>query len=183
MYSVNCESIAAPSVPDPTDTEYSEPSVPHLSRNLAGAQLFDLHCRRLSQPERRTARRRATPGWRHRAASGRGRRLPIFGCVRFAGRRLDAGQRHAVSHRPPTRSMFAQARPGRRLAPAKQKPAPSPTTSAKLNYLEALVRNREPAVRSDFDVYLGEIRWSMSGSRAPRPTPRHRSFCTCSPST
>ena len=49
VYSVNCESIAASPALDSPDTEYSEPSVPPLSRNpgetlQAGAQLFDLHC-------------------------------------------------------------------------------------------------------------------------------------------
>ena len=155
VYSVNCESIAAPSVSDPPDTEYSEPYVPHLSRNRAGAQLFDLHCSACHNlnAEQHGAGPHLVGVIGRRAGEVEGYRFSdAFDSLDVVWTQ-DSVTQFLTGHRPgAVRPGTSRSSPGIGEAEARA----IADYISKLNYLDALVRNREPAVRSDFDVYLGE---------------------------
>ena len=156
VYSVNCESIAAPSVPDPPDTEYSEPYVPHLDRNLAGARLFDLHCSACHNlnAEQHGAGPHLVGVIGRRAGEVEGYRFSdAFDSLDVVWTQ-DSVTQFLTGHRDP--EQFARERPSSSPSIGEAEARAIADHISKLNYLEALVRNREPAVRSDFDVYLGE---------------------------
>ena len=155
VYSVNCEFIAAPSVPAPPDTEYSAPYVPHLSRNLAGAQLFDLHCSACHNlnAEQHGAGPHLVGVIGRRAGEVEGYRFSdAFDSLDVVWTQ-DSVTQFLTGHRP------GAVRPGTSTSSPDIGEAEARAIAdyiSRLNYLEALVRNREPAIRSDFDVYLGE---------------------------
>ena len=144
VYSVNCESIAASPAPDSPD-RYVQ----------AGAHLFDLHC---STCHNLNAEQHGTGP---HLVGVIGRRAGEVGGYRFSDAfdsldvvwTQDSIAQFLTDHRPgavrPGTSMWA---PGIGEAGA---PAIANYISNR-NYQEALVRNREPAVRADFDVYLSE---------------------------
>ena len=156
VYSVNCESIAAPSVPDPPDTEYSEPYVPYLDGNLAGARLFDLHCSACHNlnAEQHGAGPHLVGVIGRRAGEVEGYRFSdAFDSLDVVWTQ-DSVTQFLTGHRDP--EQFARERPSSSPSIGEAETRAIADHISKLNYLEALVRNREPVVRSDFDVYLGE---------------------------
>ena len=160
VYSVNCESITASSVLDSPDTESPAPSVPHLSRNrgedtTTGAQLFDLHCGTCHKlnAEQHGAGPHLVGVIGRRAGEVEGYRFSdAFDSLDIVWTQ-DSVTQFLTNHRPgavhPGRSMSS---PG--IGEAKAGAIADYIGSR--NYVEALIKNREPAVRSDFDVYLGE---------------------------
>ena len=92
VYSINCESAPALpwlDLPGAGDSDIDTTAGDELFRNQCSA------CHALNAERHGLGPHLV--GVIGRPAGG-GRRLPIFGCVRFAGRRLDAGQHRAVSH-------------------------------------------------------------------------------------
>ena len=162
VYSVNCESIAASLVLDSPDTEYSVPSIPPLGKGLgrdtvAGAQLFDLHCNtchNLNAEQHGTGPHLVGVVGR-RAGEVEGYRFPdAFDSLDVVWTQ-DGITQFLADHRPgavrpstSTSSLGIGEAEARAIA----------NYIGSHNYMEALVRLREPAVRSDFDVYLSDNR-------------------------
>ena len=160
MYSVNCESIAASPVLDSPDTEYSEPSFPPLGRNpgrdtTAGAQLFDPHCSTCHNlnAEQHGAGPHLVGVIGRRAGEVEGYRFSdAFDSLDVVWTQ-DSITQFLTDHRPEA------VRPGTSmslLGIGEVEARAIANYISSRNYLEALVRNHEPAARSDFDVYLGE---------------------------
>ena len=131
VYSVNCDSIAASPALDSPGAGDSGPAVPPLRGNLgrytaAGAQLFDQHCRNchnLNAEQHSTGPHGVGP----HLFGVIGRRAARSEASDFRLRSIrwtSSGRRNASSSFSLTRSSSLQARPCRRLALAKRKPAP-----------------------------------------------------------
>ena len=159
-YSVNCESIAASPALDSPDMEYSEPSVAPLGRNpgrdtTTGAQLFDLDCGTCHNlnAEQHGAGPHLVGVIGRRAGEVEGYRFSdAFDSLDVVWTR-DSITQFLTNHRP------GAVRPGTSMSSPGIDEAEARVIANYIgsrNYLEALIRNREPAVRSDFDVYLSE---------------------------
>ena len=181
VYSVNCESIAASPVLDSPDMEYSEPSFPPLGRNpgrdtTAGAQLFNPHCSTCHNlnAEQHGAGPHLVGVIGRRAGEVEGYRFSdAFDSLDVVWTQ-DSITQFLTDHRPEAvRPGTSMSLPG--IGEVEARAIANYISSR--NYLEALVRNHEPAVRSDFDVYLGEN--TLVYVREPcSPKPRRCSFCT-----
>ena len=162
VYSVNCESIAASPALDSPDTEYSEPSGSALKQKFeerhyvqAGAQLFDLDCSTCHNlnAEQHGAGPHLVGVIGRRAGEVEGYRFSdAFDSLDVVWTQ-DSITRFLTAHRPEAvRPDTSMSSPG--IGEAEARAIANYISSR--NYLEALIRNREPAVRADFDVYLIE---------------------------
>ncbi len=147
VYSVNCESIAASPAPDSPDRKKQYVQ--------AGAHLFDLHC---STCHNLNAEQHGTGP---HLVGVIGRRAGEVEGYRFSDAfdsldivwTQDSIAQFLTDHRPGTvRPGTSMSAPGIGEAEARA----IANYISNRNYQEALVRNREPAVRADFDVYLIE---------------------------
>ena len=161
VYSINCDSIAASPALDSPGAGDSGPAVPPLRGNLGrytavGAQLFDQHCRNchnLNAEQHSTGPHGTGP----HLFGVIGRRAGEVGGYRFSAafNSLDVvWTQERITQFLTDPEQFA---PGTSMSSSGIGEAEARAIAnyiSTLNYLEYLVKNREPAVRSDFDVYL-----------------------------